>query len=123
MITYAPMTMDDYDEALALWQCTEGMGLHLSDVDSRAGVTGYLRRNAGMSLTARDGARLVGTVLCGHDGRRGYLHHLTVFSEYRRQGIGRGLLSRSLATLQGESIAKCNIFRTPDIDAQFSIVV
>lgn len=109
-INYTPMSIADYDEALALWQETEGMGMHLADVDSRQGVARFLQRNPGFSMVARDGARMVGTVLCGHDGRRGYLNHLAVAANYRRRGVARVLLSRCLAALRDEDIVKCNAF-------------
>jgi len=109
-ISYAPMTISDYDEALALWQETEGMGLHLADVDSRGGVARFLQRNPGLSMVARDGARLVGTVLCGHDGRRGYMNHLAVSAHCRRHGVARALLSRCLVALRDADIVKCNAF-------------
>jgi len=105
-----PMTVDEYDKVLALWQRTEGMGLDLEDADSREGFALYLRRNLGTCFTARVDGRLAGTVLCGHDGRRGYLTHLAVATEFRRRGIGSALIDRCLAILRAEGIARCNIF-------------
>lgn len=107
-IRMTPMTMDDYDEAMALWQATEGMGLRPSDAPEH--IARYLERNPGLSFVARDGDRLVGTVLCGHDGRRGYLQHLAVDRAYRRQGIGRALVERVLAALRSININKCHLF-------------
>ncbi|TLN13669.1 N-acetyltransferase, partial [bacterium] len=75
-IEYRPMTIDDYDEIIELWKTTEGVGL--SDADSRRGINLFLQRNPNLSVVARDEDKLVGAVLCGHDGRRGYLHHLAV---------------------------------------------
>lgn len=107
-IRISPMTMADYDEALALWQITEGMGLR--PADAREPMTRYLERNPGLSFVARNGDRLVGTVLCGHDGRRGYLQHLAVDRAHRRQGIGRALVTRVLAALTKIGINKCHLF-------------
>lgn len=72
-IVIREMTIQDYDEVLALWRTSEGVGL--SDADSDEGVARFLDRNPGLSFVARDGEHLVGAVLCGHDGRRGYIHH------------------------------------------------
>ena len=78
------MTMDDYDQMIALWQASEGVGL--DDVDGRPAIEGYLRRNEGISFVAVEAdGRIVGAVLCGTDGRRGYMHHLAVAAE---QGAG-----------------------------------
>jgi putative acetyltransferase len=57
-----------------------------------------------------DGEQLAGVVLCGHDGRRGYIHHLAVSHSHRRQGIGRALVARCLAALERAGIGKCHIF-------------
>lgn len=107
-IQIAPMTMADYDEAMALWLRTEGMGMR--PADAREPMARYLERNPGLSFVARDGERLVGTVLCGHDGRRGYLQHLAVDRAYRGQGIGRALVERVLEALRAIQINKCHLF-------------
>ena len=73
----------DYEAVLRLWQDTEGVGLNESD--DRCHVRIYLRRNPGMSFVAQHGGEIVGAVLCGHDGRRGYLHHLAVAKAHRKR--------------------------------------
>jgi ribosomal protein S18 acetylase RimI-like enzyme len=107
-IVIREMTVQDYAEVLALWQTSEGVGL--SDADSEEGVARYLHRNPGLSFVARDGEHLVGAVLCGHDGRRGYIHHLAVGESHRRQGLGRALVERCLSALRRDGIDKCHIF-------------
>jgi ribosomal protein S18 acetylase RimI-like enzyme len=102
------MTIDHYDQVLALWQTSEGVGL--SEADSRDGIASFLERNAGLSVVAFDVEQLVGVILCGHDGRRGYVHHLAVSPTHRRQGIGRALVAHSLAALERAGIDKCHIF-------------
>jgi ribosomal protein S18 acetylase RimI-like enzyme len=103
-----PMTAADYEQTLALWQEVEGVGL--SSADSREQIERYLRRNPGQSLLAWREDLLIGAVLCGHDGRRGYIHHLAVRPGFRRQGVGRLLVSRCLAALAAEGIEKCHLF-------------
>ena len=102
------MSLDDYDEVLALWERSEGIGL--SSADSRESIGRYLERNPGTSFVARDVGRLVGAVLCGHDGRRGYLHHLAVEPSHRRLGIGDALVSQCLEGLRSVGIGKCHLF-------------
>jgi len=114
MYTISPMSITDYDDAVALWLRTEGMSLELEDVDAREQVARYLERNAGMSFVARTEDRLVGAVMCGHDGRRGYLHHLAIDREYRRLGIGSALVACCLAALHADGISRCNIFVLAD---------
>ena len=98
----------DYAAVFALWKKTEGIGLNESD--TRAAIRRYLRHNPGLSLVATAGGRIVGAVLCGHDGRRGYLHHLAVARSWRRCGVGRSLVSACLDRLRAEGIPKCNLF-------------
>jgi ribosomal protein S18 acetylase RimI-like enzyme len=107
-VELATMTADDYDAVLDLWRSTENVGL--SSADTRESIHAYLERNPDLSLVARSGGRVIGALLAGHDGRRGYLHHLAVAPEYRRQGIGTALVDASLARLAAAGIGKCHIF-------------
>ncbi len=108
-IEMAEMRIEDYEEIYALWLSTEGVGLH-DYCDSRSGVAKYLERNPGLSFLARDNREVVGTVLCGHDGRRGYLHHLAVAEGSRKKGIGRTLVQQAFLGLRKIGIAKCHLF-------------
>jgi ribosomal protein S18 acetylase RimI-like enzyme len=107
-IEIVPFTMDAYDRVIALWQECEGVGL--SHADSREGIAAYLARNPGFSFIAKENGSVVGAVLCGHDGRRGYLNHLAVRAEYRRRTIGRRLVERCLQALRDAGIQKCHLF-------------
>jgi ribosomal protein S18 acetylase RimI-like enzyme len=100
-------TAEDYDAALALWKRCEGIGL--SDADSPCAIKKLLARNPGMSFVAILDGKLIGTSLCGHDGRRGFLYHVAVDPEQRKSGLGRQLAETSLKVLQAEGIQKCHI--------------
>jgi putative acetyltransferase len=102
------MVPDDYDAAYALWSKTQGMGL--SAADSQEGIGRFLKRNSDLSLVAEDRKEIVGTVLCGHDGRRGYLHHLAVARSHRGQGLGKRLVQICLENLKAIGIQKCHVF-------------
>ncbi len=102
------MVMAHYDEVTALWRQSEGIGL--SSADSRESIGRYLERNPGLSLIARSDSRIVGAMLCGHDGRRGFIHHLAVDEKYRQQEIGRSLVVEGLQRLRIEGIQKCHLF-------------
>jgi ribosomal protein S18 acetylase RimI-like enzyme len=101
------MSIEHYDEARALWQASEGVVL--SSVDSRDNIKRFLERNSGMSFVVMDNGKLVGAVLCSHDGRMGYLTHLAVDKAHRRKGLGRSLVGRCLYTLMGIGISKCTL--------------
>jgi N-acetylglutamate synthase len=111
-ITIREMTPRDYLHAFTLWSRSEGMGL--SGADSRVAIVAYLRRNPGLSLVACRGPEVVATVLCGHDGRRGFLHHLAVARPYRGQGLGARLVATCLTKLAAAGIDKCHIFLHAD---------
>jgi ribosomal protein S18 acetylase RimI-like enzyme len=107
-ITITPMTIESYDEVFSLWQQSEGVGL--SSADSRDAISHFLKKNQGLSFVASTNGQIVGTILSGHDGRRGYLYHLVVHSEYRMQGLGRKLVAQCLLALKGAGIHKCHLF-------------
>jgi putative acetyltransferase len=106
------MVAHDFEGVLRLWRKSEGVGLNESD--TRPALAQYLKRNPGMSFVARNGKKIVGAVLCGHDGRRGYLHHLAVARQHRRNGLGQKLVAACLAGLKRLGILKCNIFLYAD---------
>ena len=106
--TIRAMTIADYDAVLQLWQDIEGVGLNESDGREQTAL--FLKRNPGLSRVAAAGTIIVGAVLCGHDGRRGYLHHLAVARAHRQRGLGRQFVEACLASLQRRGILKCNIF-------------
>jgi ribosomal protein S18 acetylase RimI-like enzyme len=98
----------DIAPALDLWQRTAGIGL--SDADRPENLQAFLARNPGLSHVAVNGADLTGTVFCGTDGRRGYIHHLAVAEASRRSGLGRALLAAALFALNRQGIQKCHAF-------------
>ncbi|SFT20052.1 GNAT family N-acetyltransferase [Paenibacillus sp. BC26] len=108
-LTYREMLAADYDESYALWLKTEGMVL--SEADSREEIEGYLARNPGCSFVCEDSARQVaGTILGGHDGRRGFIYHVAVSPDQRGKGIGGQLVKLSLDKLREAGIQKCHLF-------------
>jgi ribosomal protein S18 acetylase RimI-like enzyme len=114
-IVVLPVDANDLEAVLALWSRTEGISIRAAD--SPEALRRYLRRNPGLSLKAMDGDRIVGAVLSGHDGRRGYLHHLAVDQTYRHRGIGRDLVERCLSALRDEGIDKSHVFVLADNSA------
>lgn len=98
------MTVADYDAVYALWLSCKGMGLNDVD-DSREGIARYLARNPDTCFVAEDGG-VVGVILAGHDGRRGYIYHTAVHTDARGWGIGSALVQRALAALKECGISK-----------------
>ncbi|HHW30059.1 MAG TPA: GNAT family N-acetyltransferase [Clostridiaceae bacterium] len=102
------MQIEDYSEIYRLWSNIPGIGL--SDADTYENIHRFLHRNKGLSFVCRHQNRIIGTILCGHDGRRGHIYHVTVAEEYRGRGIGQMLVDKSLHKLKEEGITKCHLF-------------
>jgi putative acetyltransferase len=103
-----PFGLPHYEEVYRLWSQCGGVGL--SSADSREAIGRYLDRNPGLSFVALREGEICGAVLAGHDGRRGYIHHLAVAPGCRRLGLGRRLVKASLDALAAEGIEKAHLF-------------
>ena len=99
------MGIEDYEAVLNLWNKTEGMGMNDVD-DSREGIEKYLTRNPNTCFVLEESGAILGVILAGHDGRRGYIYHTAVDKAMRGRGIGRLLTEAALAALKAEGIAK-----------------
>lgn len=99
------MTMDDYEKVYALWLSCKGMGLNDLD-DSREGIERFLRRNPETCFVADDHSDIVGVIIAGNDGRRGYIYHTAVSPDRRHEGIATKLVDRALEALKALGINK-----------------
>ena len=115
MVTVRSMQIEDYDQVYALWMTIHGFSIRTID-DSREGVERFLKRNPGISVVAEMDGRVVGAILCGHDGRRGCL-----YQDYRMHGIGRAMVVYCMNALQQEGINKVSLiaFTKNDIGNAF----
>ncbi len=104
--------LEDYERAVALWRAVEGV--EICEGDSRAEIAGYLARNPMLSRVAEENGTLAGAVLCGHDGRRGFIYHLAVAAEFRGRGVGQKLLADALAGLRAAGIPRVIILVAGD---------
>jgi ribosomal protein S18 acetylase RimI-like enzyme len=104
------MVSRDLSDIITLWDSTEGIGLHKADDDTIESLSKFLDHNPGLSFIAKWDNKIVGAVLCGYDGRRGYLHHLAVDKNYRKNGIGKELVNSCINALKELGIKKCNLF-------------
>ena len=112
MISTREFVIDDYDEAVALWNLLEGV--EVAEGDSREEIRAYLLRNPGLSRVAEEDGTIVGAALCGHDGRRGLIYHLAVAPAYHGKGIGKLLVGECIALLRGAGIARALILVAQD---------
>lgn len=104
--------MADYDGAVALWGHVEGV--EICEGDSREEIRRYLERNPGLSRVAEEGGVIVGAVLCGHDGRRGWIYHLAVDPECRGRGTAKLLIDDCVRSLHDAGIPRSIILVAGD---------
>lgn len=105
MVTIRVMTIGDYSKIFDLWTAEHGVPVNPAD-DSREGIAKYLKRNPSTSFVAECEGKIIGTIMAGHDGRRGFFHHVFVSPLFRGQGIGRKLVDNATAALEKEGINK-----------------
>lgn len=119
-MTVRTMQIEDYDGVYTLWMSIKGFAIRSVD-DSREGVTRFLKRNPATSVVAEEDGRIVGAILCGHDGRRGCMYHVCVQKEYRMRGIGRQMVTFAMEALKKEGISKVSLiaFTVNDIGNAF----
>jgi ribosomal protein S18 acetylase RimI-like enzyme len=104
-IAIVAMTLDDYDDVVALWRSSANLG----ESETRQQIAAFLNRNPGFSPVARLDGRLVGAALCGHDGRRGYLAHVAVATDLRRRGVAQQMVRYCLDCLTEAGIPRASI--------------
>lgn len=114
------MTIDHYEALFDLWKSTPGMGLRSLD-DSKEGISRFLRRNPTTNFVAYQDDKIVGAILSGHDGRRGYIYHTVVLPECRGQGIASDLVSAAVDALRSEGITRVclNVMETNEQGKRF----
>ena len=107
-ISISGFTIKEYDAIFSLWKSCDGIGL--SAADSRENIRLFLDRNPGMNFAVYEGGVIVGAVLSGHDGRRGYIYHLAVHPDYRGQVVGKMFAEKCTRALKSAGIQKAHIF-------------
>ncbi len=114
------MQTTDYEQVYKLWKKIKGFAIRSID-DSAEGVERFLKRNPGISVVAEEDGRIVGAILCGHDGRRGCLYHVCVDPDYRLRGIGKEMVVFCMNALHKEGINKVSLiaFTANDIGNTF----
>lgn len=107
------MRIGDYEKIHDLWMGIKGFGIRSLD-DSRAGIERFLKRNPTTSIVAEEDGRIIGAILCGHDGRRGCFYHVCVHEKYRKHGIGKEMAVAAMNALQLEQINKVSLIAFKD---------
>ena len=109
------MTIEDYQGVHDLWMTIKGFAIRSID-DSREGVERFLKRNPATSVVAEENGEIVGSILCGYDGRRGCLYHVCVREDCRMRGIGKSMVVRCMEELEKEKISKVSLIAFTEND-------
>ncbi len=114
------MTINDYENVEKLWKKIKGFVIRSID-DSKDGIERFLKRNPTTCVVAEEEGRIVGSILCGHDGRKGCMYHVCVDPDFRRKGIGKSMVLYAIEKLQEEKINDVSIiaFTANDIGNAF----
>ena len=120
MIDVRVMTISDYDGVYHLWLNTPGMGLNATD-DSKEGIEKFLKRNPATNFVAECNGEIIGVIMAGHDGRRGYIYHTAILPSYRNKGLAKQLVDCTISALDKEGINKVALvaFKKNDIGNGF----
>ncbi len=119
-MTIRTMTIEDYEGVYELWMTIKGFAIRSID-DAKEGVERFIKRNPTTSVVAVEDGKIVGSILCGHDGRRGCLYHVCVHEDYRKRGIGKSMVVYCMQELEKEKISKVSLiaFTQNDIGNAF----
>jgi len=101
------MEVADIPASLELWKHMEGLSIRGSD--NIRDLSDHVGKNPGHNFVAMYGDRLIGTVLGGFDGRRGYIYHLAVHEDFRKQNIGKELMERCFQSFRDIRVTKCHM--------------
>jgi ribosomal protein S18 acetylase RimI-like enzyme len=104
---------DDYLYAVQLWESIE-KGIHVGPSDAPAEIEKKLQRDPDLFLVAEAEGDLIGTVIGGYDGRRGFIYHLAVSQAHRGKGIGGRLMDEVEGRLRSKGCLRCYLFVTAD---------
>lgn len=103
-----PMQSNDHGELVRLWSSFPGNAV--TGADSREEFEAFLTRNGSFCFTACGNDEVVGSVMAGSDGRRGYIYHLAVRMDHQRKGIGSALMRKVEDALFMAGLEKIHLF-------------
>ena len=102
------MKKDDYSFLVDLWSGFSGTTM--TGADSREGFERFLEKNGGYCFITLENERIIGSVMAGHDSRRGYIYHLAVDESLQGKGTGAALMSAAESALRNAGIEKAHLF-------------
>ena len=102
-------SINDYKEAVSFWKKTVNK-MGTGSIDEIESIKAFFNRNPNMSFIARDSGKIIGTILCGHDGRRAFIHHIAISKDYEEKNLVKKLVDKCMRKLEKEGIKKCHVF-------------
>jgi len=96
-----------YEDVVIIWKKT---GISITSSDTKKEVNVMLNKNPDLCLIAKIDEKVIGVVMGGFDGRRGYVHHLAIDPEYQRKGYGKLLMDELTERFQKKRVHKVHHF-------------
>ena len=106
------MDVSDIPASIELWKNIKGLAIRGSD--NISDLSEHVNMNFRHNFVATSGNQLVGTVLGGFDGRRGYIYHLAVHEDFRRKNTGKELMERCFQSFREINVTKCHMMVLKD---------
>jgi ribosomal protein S18 acetylase RimI-like enzyme len=104
---------DDYSKVIGIWEKIEkGVRVGVSDAPNE--IEKKLQRDPELFLVAEKNGELIGTIIGGFDGRRGFIYHVAVVASYRGQGIGSRLMMEVENRLRAKGCIRCHLLVNND---------
>ncbi|MFX0031532.1 MAG: GNAT family N-acetyltransferase [Candidatus Hodarchaeota archaeon] len=100
-------TIENYENIVQLWKKVD---LSITSSDSKEEIERMIKKNPNLSLISKIGGKIVGVVMGGFDGRRGYVHHLAIDPKYQKKGFGRKLMDELMERFRQKKVHKVHLF-------------
>lgn len=125
IVVVQAMKESDIEQVLKLWNNIFGSSFLESSVTQEE-LIAYLKKNPeASSVACTEDGKVIGALLCGNDGIRGFIYHIAIYEEYRVNEISKSLLDRSLSKLKEVGIKTGFIFtqnNSHDMDVTFNSI-
>jgi ribosomal protein S18 acetylase RimI-like enzyme len=100
-------SMESYDDIISIWRKT---GISIGSTDTKEEIKRILDKNPQLFLVGKINQKIIGVVVGGFDGRRGYVHHLAVDPDYQKRGYGTRIMDELNLRFRKLGVHKVHLF-------------
>ena len=99
--------MESYETVINIWRKS---GISIGSSDTKEELERMLQRNPTLFLIGKINKRIIGVVMGGSDGRRGYIHHLAIDPDCQRRGYGKMIVDCLIEKFRQMGVHKVHLF-------------